>query len=177
MRLVSPELKHKKVSKKSRKSNVEGWLQSSVPTTSTPTKAVNEQVDIKRNIEANHKNNRGLLLKVSCLEKNVEYYKSEATAIGYKYEIMKTKYRQERKARKTETAKNQTTITTLQQQVSYFMMNSGASTSKSAMPYNPMSMLPFQMPPMLPHQAPDVSSDESVILPDGLKNRNEKPPQ
>ena len=122
-RKASPKLKHKKVNKKSKNLNVENWLSTAVPTTSTPTKPERDSVNIKENIAANHKNSRGLLLKVSCLEKNVAYYKSESTAAEYKYEVMKSKFRQERKAHKTSNAKHEATIAQLTQQVSCLMMN------------------------------------------------------
>ena len=125
---------------------IESWVNSAVPTPSTSTPNKEPKIDIAKNREANHKNNRGLQLKVSCLEKNVAYYKAEVTAAEYKYEIMKNKLKHEKKSHRRDNAANEAKIASLSQQMSFLMAHSGAANTAAGIPAisNPINLLPFQ---------------------------------
>ena len=93
---------------------------------------------------------------------------------------MKNKYKQERRARRMENQNSQQRIAMLTNQLQFFANNSnnnGKATQAMNMFQNPMNlMMPYQMPNNMTTQV-ELSDDESIELPENLKNANEKPPE
>ena len=118
------------------------------------------------------------MLKVTCLEKNVAYFKSEVTTVEYKYEVMKNKLKQEKKSHRADNAANEAKIAALSQQLAFMMSASGAANPAAAMTSfsNPMNMFPFQLATQTATTTTLPSEDESVDVPVNLKNPNQKPP-
>ena len=90
---------------------------------------------------------------------------------------MQNKVKQEKRARKQENLNNQTKIAALTQQLSFMMSNptAGRNAASAQSFVNPMAMMQMQFQPNMPQLA-EPSDDDSVEVPETLKNTLEKPP-
>ena len=135
---------------------------------------------MRENIAANHKNNKGLLLKCTALQENVNYFRAECQAVTFKYEVMKKRLSEEKKARKSDAITHQNRIAGLNSQIQMLTLGH-MQGNKSGAPMAGIyagqmaAMMPMMQPVQVTTGAVDASDTESVELPSTLANKFRKP--
>ena len=121
-------------------------------------------------IAANHKNNKGLLLKCTALQENVNYFWAEHQAVTFKYEIVKKRLCEEKKGRKTDARNYENRIAALNAQIQMLTighMQGGRSGGPAGGMYagQMAAMIPLMNQQMSAPRADVYSDVESVDLP------------
>ena len=135
------------------------------------------KLDARTNKTLNHSEKKGLVHKCEKLENGMKFYKSECDILSYKYDMVKGKLKEEKKARTAEKLASKQQIQLLTQQLQQCMYSSFATKGGVPMPMpgaNPFAMFP-QLSVPVPATISDTESVESIDVPARLKNANKKP--